>query len=332
MVHRPPGLGSLGVSLAGISLRSPVLLAAGTCGTLDEMADVLDLSRVGGLVTKSITRQPRAGNATWRILPQATGMLNAIGLANVGIDRFMAEYAPRVEAVPCAVIASVAGFSIEDYVAVAREVAGIPGIAGVELNVSCPNVHGGVEFGVDPGALRELVSAARGAVAHRTLMVKLSPIAVGMVSIQDVARAAIEGSGPGRGADVLCASNTIPAMAIDVRSRRPVLANRTGGLSGPALHPVALKLVHDLRRGVAGEAGVPIVGIGGVMRWEHAAAFILAGASAVQIGTGLFADPSIPLRVTRGLASWVRRQGCATIAELCGALREPEAITDDAQS
>lgn len=305
----------LATTLAGVPLRSPVILAAGTCGYLDEMADVLDLSKVGAVVTKSITRLPREGNPTWRILETRAGMLNAIGLANMGIEAFMRDYAPRVATVPTTVIGSIAGFSIEDYTAVAAAFDGVGGMAAVELNVSCPNVHGGTEFGADPGALRELVAAARAALRQKPLLVKLSPIAVGSPgrTMVDIARAAVES-----GASGLCVANTTPAMAIDVRTRRPRLANVTGGLSGPAVHPVAVKLVHDVYRKFCREAGVPIVGIGGVLGWEDAAEFILAGATAVEMGTGLFADPRLPVKVARGLAKWTVDQGKRSVSELVG--------------
>jgi dihydroorotate dehydrogenase (NAD+) catalytic subunit len=308
---------SLSTSLAGLSLKNPVILAAGTCGYVDEMADVLDLSRVGGLITKSITRLPREGNPTWRILECRAGMLNAIGLANVGLDAFMREHAPRIAAVPCPVIGSIAGFSIPDYSTVAAAFNTIDAMAGVELNVSCPNVHGGVEFGLDAGALRELLTAVREVLDRKPLFVKLSPIAVGTPgrTMSDLARAAVEA-----GASALCLANTTPAMAIDVRTRRPRLANITGGLSGAAVHPMVVKLIHDVYRNVAKPAGIPIVGIGGVLSWEDAAEFILAGASAVQMGTGLFADPRLPIKVARGLEKWVQTQGHANIGTLTGAV------------
>jgi dihydroorotate dehydrogenase (NAD+) catalytic subunit len=347
----------LETTLAGISLRNPVLLAAGTCGTLDELAGVLDLSRIGGLVTKSITRQPRDGNQTWRIIEtRHGGMMNAIGLANPGIDAFEETYLPRAASLPCAVIASVAGYSVEDYVAVAatfdewshpchrlraqRAVGAsdagntepasppetrtgtapsgqaggtTPSLSAIELNVSCPNVKAGCDFGSSPAALKEVVSEVRKVVTRATLIVKLSPWPTGL---PDIARAAIDA-----GADALTISNTMPAMAIDVQSRRPRLANITGGLSGPAIHPVVVKLIHEVYRSVARPANVPIIGAGGVLRWEDAAEFILAGATAIQMGTALFVDPRSPLAVAKGLESWVRKQGCASISELVGAVR-----------
>jgi dihydroorotate dehydrogenase (NAD+) catalytic subunit len=316
--HRAPS-DALATDLAGIALASPVLLAAGTAGTLDEMAGVVDLSRVGGLVTKSITRLPREGNATWRLWPVEGGMLNAIGLANPGIERFAADIAPRAERLPCPVIGSAAGFTIEDYIAVAAAMDDLPGLRAVELNVSCPNVHGGVEFGADPGALRELLSAVRPVLTRAKMFVKLSPVAVGTPNtLADLARVAIDAR-----ADALCLCNTTPAMAIDPETRRPVLANVTGGLSGPAIRPIVVRLVHLVYRGVARDARVPIVGIGGILRWQHAAELMLAGASAVQVGAGLFADPRCPVTIARGLEKWAHRQGVERVADLVGQVDLP---------
>jgi dihydroorotate dehydrogenase (NAD+) catalytic subunit len=291
------------------------MLAAGTCGTLDEMSDVLDLSRIGGLVSKSITPQPREGNPTWRILPTRAGMLNAIGLANPGIDAFDSHYLPRAAALPCTLICSVAGFSVADYVQVAAMLDEWHdrGVAAIELNISCPNVKAGTEFGSSPALTREVVSAVRAVAKHCKLFAKLSPTAP---ELPLIARAAIEA-----GIDGLTISNTIPAMAIDVHTRAPRLANTTGGLSGPALHPVAVRLVHEVYRKIAKDSGTPIVGVGGITRWEDAAEFILAGATAVQIGAAMFADPRVPLAIIRGLEKWVRAQGCASVRELIGAVK-----------
>ena len=306
----------LRTTLAGLDLASPVILAAGTAGTLDEIASVTDLSLIGALVTKSITPEPRAGNPAPRVVPLSVGMLNAIGLANPGIDRFAADYAPRAAALACPVIGSAAGFSIADYERVVGVMASLPGIAAIELNVSCPNVHGGVEFGADPAALREVVGAARAVACGTPLWIKLPPVAVGTPhSIVDLARAAIEA-----GAAVLTLCNTTPAMAIDIHTGRPRLGNTTGGLSGPAVHPIVVRLVHLVYRGVAREAGVPIVAAGGVMGWPSAAEFILAGASAVQVGAGSMASVRTPARVAAGLARWARGHGAAHLTELVGSI------------
>lgn len=319
---------SLSTDLAGVPLRNPVLLAAGTCGYLDEMADVLDLSRVGGLVTKSITRLPRDGNQTWRIIETRSGMMNAIGLANIGVEEWARTVGPRAHEAPCIVIGSIAGYSIDDYVAVAAAMDDIEAVPAVEINVSCPNVHAGCEFGTDERMLRELVSALRPVLARTRMLVKLSPVAVGQPGIVALARAAIEGDGRAiggprqrPGADALCLANTMPAMAIDVRTRRPRLANITGGLSGPAVHSIAVKLVHDVYRGIAKDTSTPLIGIGGVMAWEDAAEFILAGAAAVEVGTGLFVDPRIPQKIVRGLERWVRNQNAPDLSDLVGAVR-----------
>lgn len=310
---------SLATAVAGIPLRTPVILAAGTAGLLDEMADVLDLSRVGAVTTKSITRHPREGNPTWRIIEHRAGMLNAIGLANPGIDDYEKHVLPRAAAVPTTVIASVAGFSIDDYVSVAATFDDWHdrGVRAVEINVSCPNVRTGTEFEHTPELLAELLRAVRAVVTRVPLILKLSPSTRDIVSL---ARVAVSDA---HRVDALTVSNTIPGMAVDVRTRAPRLANVTGGFSGPGLHPVAVRLVHEVYRKVAKDANVPIIGAGGVMTWQDAAEFILVGASAVQMGTALFADPRSPLRVARGLGKWVRSQGCANIAELIGAVRLP---------
>lgn len=315
----------LSTSLAGVALSSPIVLAAGTCGVLDEMGEVLDLSRVGALVTKSITLSPRGGNAPWRVVPLrgASGMLNAIGLANPGLDVFLERWAPRAVAggagpgVACKVFVSVAGFGIDEYVTVAAAIddysAGHGGcFPAIELNVSCPNVRTGTEFGHSPALIRDLLLAVRPAVKSSRLIVKLGPLTPDFVTVAQAAALA--------GADALTIANTVPAMAIDVESRRPVLSNTTGGLSGPAVHALAVRLVYETRRRLAGERPVGIIGLGGVTTWEDAAEFVLAGASAVGMGTALLADPRSPLRVSRGLAGWVRRQGRSRIEELVGAV------------
>jgi dihydroorotate dehydrogenase (NAD+) catalytic subunit len=326
-------MGRLDTNLAGIALRNPVILAAGTCGILDEMREVIDLSRLGALTTKSITPQPREGNQTWRILPAGqAGMLNAIGLANPGLDAFIASHAPRCAKVPCPVFVSIAGFSIEDYHQCAANIdafvrdAGGPGAANIhalELNVSCPNVRTGVEFGHTAGLIGELLSVVRPAVTACKVFVKLSPAAP---HLMDVCRAAIAG-----GADALTLGNTYPAMAIDVETRQPKLANVTGGLSGPAVHPIALKHVYDAHRLInrpardAGRAMTPLIGLGGVTRWQDAAEFVLAGATAVQLGTTLLADPRSPYGIIKGLDGWVGRQArdAGGISSLIGDLVLP---------
>jgi dihydroorotate dehydrogenase (NAD+) catalytic subunit len=254
-------------------------------------------------------------------------MLNAIGLANPGVEVFIKDYAPRVPQIGCPVIASIAGFCVEDYVRVASAIDAAGCFAAVELNVSCPNVHKGCEFAADPELLQELLREVRAVLPRTRLFVKLSPIPTGKITMTDMARAAIDiprssPSGPNSrpGADALCIANTTPAMAIDVTTRKPKLGRVTGGLSGPAVHAMAVKLVFDVYRGVSQQTATPIIGIGGVLRWDHAAEFILAGAGAIEVGTGLFVDPRCPLKIQKGLDAWVRAQGVANISQLVGAV------------
>lgn len=345
---------TISVALAGVELPSPLILAAGTSGYIDELADVTELSAAGGvgaIVTKSITREPREGNATWRIIEHRAGMMNAIGLANVGLEKFKAEIVPRIErfvqrTLPPTpsqregasdrpkVIGSISGFGIDEYVAVAAAMDAVDAIPAVEVNVSCPNVKHGCEFGAEPSLLRELISALRPVLTKTRLFVKISPAVMGYASagesgIVAICRAAIESgaapNGPNQrpGADAMVIANTVPAMAIDVRTREPRLSNVTGGLSGPAVHPIAVKLVHDAYRGICKATNTPIVGLGGVMNWEDAAEFVLAGASAVGIGTALFVDPRAPRKIAQGLSKWVSDQGAKNISELVGAVKLP---------
>ncbi|GIW73751.1 MAG: dihydroorotate dehydrogenase [Phycisphaerales bacterium] len=319
----------MAVELAGLRLQSPIILAAGTAGYADEVLDVVSPAVLGAVTSKSITSQPRAGHPTWRMVPVRAGMLNAIGLANTGIERFAEHVAPthRLARHGVRLFASVAGDTIDGYVNVAAQLDGLEGVDAVELNVSCPNVHGGCEFGADPQALGQLVAAVRQALPSTPMIVKLPPVATGRIGIVELARSAIHGQGrpagpAGRpGADALCLTNTMPAMAIDVYARTPRLSNGTGGLSGPAIHPVVVRLVHMVYQGVARHEGVPIIGLGGVTRWQDAAEFILAGASAVGMGTATLADPTSPARVHKGLMRWVRQMGAIRLAELVGTLK-----------
>lgn len=318
----------MAVDLAGLELQSPIILAAGTAGYADEIFDVLKPAALGAVTSKSITAQPREGHPTWRLVPLRGAMLNAIGLANTGVERFVEHVVPThsLGTQGVRLIASVAGDTVESYVRVVSEMDGLDGIDAVELNVSCPNVHGGADFGVDQVALAELVGAVRAALPSKPLIVKLPPIATGLPGIVKIARSAIEAhgvaGGPSNrpGADVLCIANTTPAMAIDVQTRRPRITNGTGGLSGPAVHAIVVKLIHDVYRGIARDEGVPIIGLGGVSNWRDAAEFVLAGASAVGMGTATMADPSSPARVHKGLARWAQRMGAIKLTELVGAV------------
>jgi dihydroorotate dehydrogenase (NAD+) catalytic subunit len=305
----------LSIDLAGLKLSQPTLTCSGTCGYAFEYADFLDLSRLGAFVTKSITREERIGNEPARIVETRAGMLNAIGLANVGLKRFLAEKAPQLDRMPCKVIVNVAGHSFDDYIQTVAAMSALPCAAAVELNVSCPNVKDGLTFGTHPGRLKELTTEVKKVLPNKPLMVKLSP---NVEDITQTARAAVDG-----GADVLTLVNTFTAMAVDIHKRRPRLANVTGGLSGPAIKPIALHLVSRVYRNVARHAGVPIVGMGGIQHWQDAAEFILAGASAVAIGTALFIDPSTPEKISTGLEQWLSKQGTDRLTDLVGALELP---------
>jgi dihydroorotate dehydrogenase (NAD+) catalytic subunit len=305
----------LSVNLAGLKLANPTLTCSGTCGYAFEYADFMDLSRLGAFVTKSITREERAGNEPTRIVETRAGMLNAIGLANVGLDRFLKEKVPLLEKMPCPVIVNVAGHSFDDYTETCAAMNSIACVKGVELNVSCPNVSDGLTFGTHPGRLRELVHMVKKVLPGKPLIVKLSP---NVEDITQTARGAIEG-----GADVLSLVNTFTAMAIDIHKRRPRLANVTGGLSGPAIKPIALHLVSRVYRNVAKAANVPIIGMGGVQTWQDAVEFILAGSSAVAIGTALFVDPATPNKIVDGVSEYMQKQGVERLSDLVGVLQLP---------
>lgn len=278
---------------------------------MDELADAFDLRWLGAVTTKSITPEERAGNDPWRIIDVPGGMMNAIGLANVGLGKFLAEKLPSAAGVPCPVFGSVAGHSVEDYVRVAAAFDANTAFPIIELNVSCPNTATGLQFGDDPSALKALLAEVRPVVKRAKLFVKVSPNA----DVVKLSGAAVEA-----GADGLTLVNTVTAMSIDVHTRRPRLSRGRGGLSGPAIHPIAVRMVHDVYRAVTKPAGVPIIGLGGVLRWEDAAEFILVGASAVGVGTALFVDPRTPVALAKGLAQWVHAQGASSITELVGAM------------
>jgi dihydroorotate dehydrogenase (NAD+) catalytic subunit len=305
----------LSVNIAGLKLDNPTMTCSGTCGYAFEYADFMDLAKLGAFVTKSITREERPGNEPPRIVEVRAGMLNAIGLANVGLDRFLSEKAPQLQRMPCPVIVNVAGHSFDDYVETCGAMNALDCVAAVELNVSCPNVKDGLTFGTHPGRLRELCGQVKKALPAKPLIVKLSP------NVEDVtvtARAAIEG-----GSDALSLVNTFTAMAIDIHKKRPRLANVTGGLSGPAIKPVAVHMVSRVYRAVAKSAGVPLIGMGGIQYWQDAVEFILAGATGVAIGTALFVDPASPVKVCEGISEYMRKQGVERLTDLVGALELP---------
>lgn len=291
------------------------MTCSGTCGYAFEYADFMDLSRLGAFVTKSITREERKGNEPTRIVEVRAGMLNAIGLANVGLERFLAEKVPLLQKMPCPVIVNVAGHSFDDYVETCAAMEGLACVSAIELNVSCPNVKDGLTFGTHPGRLKELTGQVKKVLKSKPLIVKLSP---NVEDITATAKGAIEG-----GADILSLVNTFTAMAIDLWKRRPRLANVTGGLSGPAIKPIALHLVSRVYRNVAKSAGVPLIGMGGIQFWQDAVEFILAGASAVAVGTALFVDPGTPMAICQGLERYMEKVGVERLSELVGSLRLP---------
>lgn len=305
----------LSIKLGNLSLANPTLTCSGTCGYAFEYADFMDLSKLGAFVTKSITREERPGNEPTRVVETRAGMLNAIGLANVGLDRFLSEKVPQIRKMPCPVIVNVAGHSYADYVETCAAMNALDCVAGVELNVSCPNVSDGLTFGTHPGRLRELIGSVKKALPAKPLIVKLSP---NVEDITQTARAAVEG-----GADMLSLVNTFTAMSIDINKKRPRLANVTGGLSGPAIKPIAVHMVSRVYRAVAKAAGVPIIGMGGVQTWHDAVEFILAGASAVAIGTALFVDPATPNKICDGIAQYLGRMKLERLTDLIGAVELP---------
>ena len=300
----------LRVDLGGIALRNPVLTASGTFGYGTEFAPFLDLRRLGGIVTKSLTLEPRAGNLPPRIAETRGGMLNAIGLENVGVEAFLREKLPALHA-DVVVVASVFGTEIEHYAEVARRLSASERVAGLEVNASCPHVKsGGIEFGQNPNLLAELVRAVRRA-STRPLLVKLSP---NVTSIAEMARVC-----EGEGADALSLINTLQALDVDIETRRPVLHNVLGGLSGPAILPIALRMVWQASRAVA----IPICGIGGIGTAEDAIKFLICGATAVQVGTASYLNPMAAGEVADGIAEYARRHGLARIADLVGTLELP---------
>lgn len=298
----------LRVTLGDVTLKNPILTASGTFGYGLEYDDFFDTAELGGICTKGLSLLPRAGNAPDRICETASGMLNAIGLANVGVEAFCAEKLPTLRRRGVTVVANIFATTVEDFVALARRVSEEEGIAALELNVSCPNVDkGGLLFGCDAAAAARVTAAVR-AVTRLPIWVKMSPEAGDLKGVGLACQEA--------GADALTAINTIRGLSIDVRTRSARLANRTGGLSGPALKPLALRMVWELARAVR----IPIIGIGGVATTEDAIEFLLAGASAVQVGTASFADPTASKKVLDGLAAYCAAEGIAA-RDLIGQLR-----------
>ena len=305
---------NLTVDFAGLELETPVLTASGTSGYADELTEFMNFSNLGGITTKSISLKPRKGNPTPRIVETSAGMLNAIGLANMGLDQFLQEKVPILEKLDTNVFVNLAGQTIDDYVAVTERLASEKAVDGFELNISCPNVKkGGITFGTDPKLIREITAAVKSVCKSKPLMVKLTPT---VTDISVTAKAAVDA-----GADALSLVNTFTAMVVDIDKQKPVLANRTGGLSGPAIKPMAVYLVNKVYNEVAKDAGIPILGMGGVRTATDALEFIIAGATAVAIGTATFVYPDTAEKVAMGLRDYCRNKGISDIRELIGCLR-----------
>jgi dihydroorotate dehydrogenase (NAD+) catalytic subunit len=301
------------VQFAGIELTSPVIAASGTFGYGIEFEEIVSLERIGAFVTKGISLEPIQGHPAPRIIQTAAGMLNAIGLQNIGVAEFIDKKLPDLRRYPaCKVIVNVFGHTVGDYKAVVERLNSADGIAAYELNVSCPNVHaGGMAFGSDCGSLEYLVREVK-AVAKRPIIVKLSP---NVTSIAQMARTCAQS-----GADAISLVNTFLAMSIDVETRKPRLSNVTGGLSGPAIKPIAIRMVYEASKAVS----IPILGLGGIINPEDAVEFMLAGATAIQVGTASYADPRATERLAKGLESWCRSHHVERVASLTGSLELPQ--------
>jgi len=296
------------VKFAGLTLRNPVMTASGTFGYGQEFAEYVDLEKIGAFVTKGLSLRPRAGNPTPRIVETPGGMLNAIGLQNVGIEAFITKKVPFLRTVKTPAIANFFGSTVDEYAELAGRLNEIPEVAGLEVNISCPNVkQGGIVFGTDPKCAAEVVSACREATS-KPLIIKLSPNVTDVVAM---AKACVDA-----GADALSLVNTLTGMAIDLQRRKPVLANITGGLSGPAIKPIALRMVWQVARAV----NIPLIGIGGIMNATDALEFILAGASAVQVGTASFINPSAAQQIAADMEQWLVENNVASVASLIGEL------------
>ncbi|MEW5899305.1 MAG: dihydroorotate dehydrogenase [Bacillota bacterium] len=298
---------NLAVEIAGLKLKNPVLTASGTFGFGAESTPLLDLNRLGAVVVKSRTLKPREGNPTPRLVETPAGILNSIGLQNPGVDSFLTEHLPSLRQFATPVIVSIAGNTVEEYAAVAEKLSRAAGIAALEVNISCPNVEqGGLQFGADPAGAAEVTRAVKGATGL-PVIVKLSP---NVTSIAEIAWAVAEA-----GADTLSLINTLTGMAIDVHRRRPVLGNLTGGLSGPAVRPVAVRAVWEVYQVVR----VPIIGMGGIVCAADALEFILAGARAVAVGTANFLNPRATIEILEGIEHYLEENEIADINELVGA-------------
>ena len=299
----------LSVTLGRLTLRNPVLVASGTFGYAKEMTHFVDFAKLGGVIPKTVTQAPRAGNAPPRTVETASGMLNAIGLDNDGLEHFLSYHLPYLRTLPTGIIGNIAGKTEDEFVAMATRVAELgQGLAGLELNLSCPNVSGGLDFATDPEVTRRIIRKCRDACPNIPLIAKLTP---NVTDITLIARAAADA-----GADAVSAVNTFVGMAVDWRRRKPILGNVTGGLSGPAIKPLALRAVWRIAKLKA----IPVIAVGGIATLDDAMDFIVAGASAMQVGTANFYDPTASVRIAEALPEALRLLGATSIAEVVGTL------------
>ena len=301
-------MADLSVKIGGLELNNPVMTASGTCGYGLELQDFMDISQLGGIIVKGTTLHPRGGNPYPRMAETPMGMLNTVGLQNKGVDYFVRHIYPEIEDIGTNIIVNVAGFSIEEYVRVAEIIGTLDKIPAIELNISCPNVKlGGMEFGKTAKGAYEVIRAVREAY-KKTLIVKLSP---NVTDITEIARAAEDA-----GADSVSLINTLLGMAVDIEKRRPVLSTVTGGLSGPAVKPVALRMVWQVAQAVR----IPIIGLGGIADWRDAVEFLMAGASAVQIGTATFIKPTTSINIVTNIHRFLEDKGISSVYDIIGCL------------
>ncbi len=301
-------MADLSVNIGNLKLSNPVMTASGTFGYGKEFEDFVDLEKIGGIIVKGTTLHRREGNPYPRMAETPMGMLNAVGLQNKGVDYFISEIYPQIKDIRTNMIVNVSGSAIEDYVQTAEKINALDAIPAIELNISCPNVkQGGMAFGVTASGASEVVKAVR-EVYKKTLIVKLSP---NVTDITEIARA-VEGAG----ADSVSLINTLLGMAIDAEKRRPVLSTITGGMSGAAVKPIALRMVWQVSKVVK----IPVIGLGGIMNWKDAVEFLLAGASAIQIGTANFIDPAITVKVSDGINDYLDRHGFTSVKDIIGGL------------
>ena len=301
-------MADLTTKIAGLTMKNPVMTASGTFGYGVEFADFVNLEDIGGIIVKGTTLNPREGNDYPRMVETASGMLNCVGLQNKGVDYFCTQIYPEIKDIKTNMIVNVSGSSLEDYAECAARINELENIPAIELNISCPNVkQGGMAFGVTAEGAEAVVKVVR-EVYKKTLIVKLSP---NVTSIADIAKA-VEGAG----ADSVSLINTLMGMVIDIEKRKPMLSIATGGMSGPAVKPVAVRCVWQVAKAV----NIPVIGLGGIMTAHDAIEFLLAGASAIEIGTANFVDPAVTVKVANGISDWLDQHGCSSVAEIVGQL------------